>query len=124
MRSALAAAAILASLPFVASAQSTPRTSRDPNRVAYDFAVRCFTANTVSAGDGRYNPNGRNDASIRAAARRAFDAAQTMGQRLGYPATRVEDDITRSGYVEGGQMMRDDAYFQRTRAECSRLGML
>lgn len=124
MRSALAAAAILASLPFAALAQSTPSTSRDPNRVAYEFAVRCYTVNTVSAGDRRYNPNGQNDASIQAAARRAFDAAQMMGQRLGDPVTRLEDDITRSGYVDGGQMLRDDAYFQRARANCSRLGML
>lgn len=121
---AFVGAAVLAAVPVVTLAQSTPSTSRDPNRVAYEFAVRCYTVNTVSAGDRRYNPNGQNDASIRAAARRAFDAAKTMGQRLGDPVTRLEDDITRSGYVDGGHMLRDDAYFQRARANCSRLGML
>lgn len=91
---------------------------------AYKFSLRCFTVNTVSTGDKRYNPNGQNDAQIKDAAYRSYNAAKTMGQQLGYSAARIESDVTQSGNVDGALMLRDDAYFQRARAECSKLGML
>lgn len=96
----------------------------DPNQRAYSYALRCFTANTVAVGDPRYNPNHQNDVALREAARRAYNAAQAMSVRLGYSSDRVAADITRNGYVEGDKMLRDDGYFQRTRADCIRLGML
>lgn len=107
-----------------ASVGASAQTSQPAALNAYNYALRCFAANTVTVSDARYNPNRQNDASLRQAARRAFDAAQVMGGRLGYSRDRIAADITRSGNVEGGQMLRDDAYFQRTRADCIRLGML
>lgn len=100
----------------------------EPNNAAklnaYNFAVRCFAANGLSVGDKRYNPGGRNDAALREKAYRAYNTAQVMGGQLGYAKERIENDMRNAGNVESALMLRDDAYFQRTRADCGKLGML
>jgi len=116
----LSCTALLLCAPVAASAQVSQPAALN----AYNYALRCFAANTVTVSDARYNPNRQNDASLRQAAQRAYNAAQVMGGRLGYSGDRIAADITRSGNVEGDRMLRDDAYFQRTRADCIRLGML
>lgn len=108
----------------VVPAQVAAQDGMDAARNAYSYALRCFAANSVATSDKRYNPNGRNDAALKQGAYRAYNAAQVMGSRLGYSKSRIADDLTKSGNVEGTLMLRDDGYFQRARADCQKLGML
>ena len=94
------------------------------NRKAYDYAIRCYVAGAVAVGDKRINPDGTLTASLKAASRRAFDAAHGMGKLLGLSRKRVSDDLDAYGRVETIAMVRDDAYFQKTRNDCTKLGLM
>jgi hypothetical protein len=94
------------------------------NRKAYDYAIRCYVAGAVAVGDKRINPDGTLTVSLKAASRRAFDAAHGMGKLLGLSRKRVSDDLDAYGRVETIAMVRDDAYFQKTRNDCTKLGLM
>lgn len=96
----------------------------DANRKAYDYAIRCYVAGAVAVGDKRINPDGTLTASLKAASRRAFDAAHGMGKLLGLSRKRVSDDLDAYSRVETIAMVRDDAYFQKTRNDCTKLGLM
>jgi hypothetical protein len=94
------------------------------NRKAYDYAIRCYVAGAVAVGDKRINPDGTLTVSLKASSRRAFDAAHGMGKLLGLSRKRVSDDLDAYGRVETIAMVRDDAYFQKTRNDCTKLGLM
>jgi hypothetical protein len=105
-----------------AAIAATP--TADANRKAYDYAMRCYVAGAVAVGDKRINPDGTLTVSLKAASRRAFDAAHGMGKLLGLSRKRVSDDLDAYGRVETIAMVRDDAYFQKTRNDCTKLGLM
>ena len=96
----------------------------DANRKAYDYALRCYVAGAVAVGDKRINPDGTLTASLKAGSKRAFDTAYGMGKILGYAKQRVSSDLDAYSRVETIIMVRDDAYFQKTRTDCAKLGLM
>lgn len=122
MRRRLVAIAAIAAVAMPSIAIAEPSEAAKLN--AYGFAVRCFAANGASVGDKRYNPNGKNDAVLREKAYSAYHTAQVMGGQLGYTKERIAEDLMKAANVESSLMLRDDGYFQRMRADCSKLGML
>jgi hypothetical protein len=96
----------------------------DANRKGYDYAIRCYVAGAVAVDDKRINPDGTLTASLKGSSRRAFDAAHGMGKLLGLSRKRVSDDLDAYGRVETITMVRDDAYFQKTRNDCTKLGLM
>ena len=96
----------------------------DAKRKAYDYAMRCMVAGGVSQGDQRYNPKGRNSAAIKAGTRRAYDALYRMGGVLGITQADIAADFEAYSRLESRRMIGDDAYFQKTRAACQKLGLM
>ncbi len=105
------------------SAFAVPPTP-DANRKAYDFTMRCFVAGTVAVSDKRINVDATTNAAMRQAAKRAYDATYAMGKVLGYARSRVKSELDTVTAVEGRLMLRDDAFFARTRTQCVQLGMM
>lgn len=101
-------------MPVTASAQASSPAARDPNRVAYDYAVRCFAAAPLARERGMASDNGI----------RAYDAAQTLGTRLGYSSQQTANDVKVRTNTELAAMLRDAAYLNRTLSDCQRLGLL
>jgi hypothetical protein len=96
----------------------------DANRKAYDYAMRCFVAGTVAVSDKRLNLDATTDAAMRQAAKRAYDATYAMGKVLGFARSRVKSELDTVTAVEGRLMLRDEAFFARTRTQCVQLGMM
>lgn len=96
----------------------------DGNRKAYDYAMRCFVAGTVAVSDKRLNIDATTDAAMRQAAKRAYNATYAMGKVLGYARSRVKSELDTVTAVEGRLMLRDEAFFARTRTQCVQLGMM
>ena len=117
-------AAVIFGMGFLATNAIAATPAPDANRKAYDYAIRCYVAGAVAVGDKRINPDGTLTASLKAASRRAFDTAHGMGKLLGLSRKRVSDDLDAYGRVETIAMVRDDAYFQKTRSDCTKLGLM
>lgn len=114
-RLAFGAALIVAALPVAAHAQDT-----DPNRRAYGYALRCLATATGVISDPR--SSAAQVTAARERSRRAFDAGVRMGRVLGLSGQRISDDMDASGRSYAALHVRDDTAFQRSRAECARLG--
>jgi hypothetical protein len=108
---------------MITSAIAAPPTA-DANRKAYDYAMRCFVAGTVAVSDKRVNIDAATDTAMRQAAKRAYDATYAMGKVLGYARSRVKSELDTVTAVEGRMMLRDEAFFERTRTQCVQLGMM
>lgn len=96
----------------------------DANRKAYDFTMLCFVAGTVAVSDKRINVDATTNAAMRQAAKRAYVATYAMGKTLGYARSRVKSELDTVTAVESRLMLRDDAFFARTRTQCVQLGMM
>lgn len=94
------------------------------NRKAYDYAMRCMVAGGVARSDQRYNPKGRDSVAIKAGMRRAYDALYRIGGILGITQADISADFEAYSRLESRRMIGDDAYFQQTRADCKKLGLM
>lgn len=121
---ALARFAAIIGIGCVATTTIAAPPTPDANRKAYDYAMRCFVAGTVAVSDKRVNVDATTDAAMRQAAKRAYDATYAMGKVLGYARSRVKNELDTVTAVEGRLMLRDEAFFARTRTQCVQLGMM
>jgi hypothetical protein len=112
------------SLGCLATTSFAAQPAPDANRKAYDYAMRCFVAGTVAVSDKRVNIDAATDTAMRQAAKRAYDATYAMGKVLGYARSRVKSELDTVTAVEGRMMLRDEAFFERTRTQCVQLGMM
>jgi len=86
-------------------------------RSAYDYALKCWAvAGYIGNQDGANAPE--------ASGRRAFDAAYKMGSILGYGNSQIKSDLDLTATVEGTAMLRNRDYFERSRSDCRKLGLL
>ncbi len=108
-----------------AGSASAQTASADPQgyHQAYLYALRCVAANSAAESRDDLNPGGRNKAIFDAAGQRAFDAVLKLGRLQGYDNARLNHDIDALGHAEIARMASDDAYFQRTRSDCIKLGL-
>jgi len=116
--------AVMIGIGCIATTAIAASPTPDANRKAYDFTMRCFVAGTVAVSDKRLNIDAATNAAMRQAAKRAYDATYAMGKVLGYARSRVKSELDTVTAVEGRLMLRDDAFFARTRTQCVQLGMM
>lgn len=110
---ALVAALCACAVASPVVAQTGPAT-RDPNRVAYDYAVRCFAVAPLARERGMSRDRGE----------RAYDMAQTLGARLGYSTQQTDSDVRARAGTELAALVRDANYLNRTLSDCTRLNLL
>ena len=119
-RLSVALMAVFATLPNPASGQ-------DPNygnRKAYDYALRCFVAGGVAMPKPGADPSGELTRTTRERARKSFDAAYLLGEKLGYSETKIAADLDHAQAVEMRLMVGSPAYFASTKADCIKLGLM
>lgn len=95
----------------------------DGKHRAYDYALRCFVAGGVAAGETG-DPNGPAAAAIKAHAREAYDAAYKMGAALGYKKAQISADLHSYARAETRRLTTDAAYLATTRQDCAQLGLM
>lgn len=91
---------------------------------AYDYTLRCWAVAGYIASEPRVSRNPQAAAQAKASARRAFDAAHRMGAALGYSRAQITQDLDLWTRVEGALMLRNRAYFERSKADCEKLGLI
>lgn len=91
---------------------------------AYDYALKCWAV----AGHIATQPDGSGNlpspATIQATAAKSYNAAYRMGGLLGYSNDRIARDLDATGSAEGAALLQNRAYFERSRSECTQLGLL
>ncbi len=93
-------------------------------RSAYDYTLRCWAVAGYLITDPDVQRNPQASAQAEVSARRAFNAAHRMGAALGYSQAQITEDLDRWTRIEGALMLRNRAYFERTKAECEQLGLI
>lgn len=118
-----AIAGLIGSMASAAPAQlgkATPQVQKS----TYMFGLRCYVANAVAASDERYNGDGSRSAQFKANGEKAFNVIWTMGRAIGNSDALIEEDIDSYQNLYRDTFLRDDAFFQRTRYECGRVGLM
>ncbi len=93
-------------------------------RIAYDYTLRCWAVAGYLITDPDVQRDQQASAQAEVSARRAFDAAHRMGGALGYSHAQITGDLDRWTRIEGALMLRNRAYFERTKADCQQLGLI
>lgn len=101
----LARALVLLAMPAAAMGQPTPQA----NRVAYEFAHRCFVVTS-----------GYRDES---GARRSFDAAMRLGRLQNLTNRQLNADFDRFSASELVRLARDPRYRDQLIAQCRQIGL-
>ncbi|MEP7008647.1 MAG: hypothetical protein ABI810_21890 [Sphingomonas bacterium] len=93
-------------------------------RSAYDYALRCFVAGGVAMPKPGVDPSGELTRTTRERARKSFDTAYLLGEKLGYSETKIAADLDHAQAVEMRLMIGSPAYFAATKADCVKLGLM
>ena len=109
-----------AAFAFALSAiASGPAAAQSAGQIkAYDYALKCWAVAGYIATQGGKAADGQ------ASGRKAYDAAYRMGEVLGYPTARIARDLDATGAAEGAALLQNREYFERSRSECTQLGLL
>jgi hypothetical protein len=91
---------------------------------AYLLGIKCYIANGVAQSDPRYNADGSQSAKMTAKAKQSYNVIYFMGRALGTSDALIVEDIESYSRLMPPAFLRDDAFFQRTRAECIKLGFM
>jgi hypothetical protein len=103
-----------------AQAPADPKTRKN----LYLFGIKCYVANAVSITDQRYNRAGANSDTFRAMARKSYDIIWQLGPLIGKSEDLINEDIDSYQKLLSETYLRDDAFFQRVRYECGRIGLM
>lgn len=106
------------------AAQSTSDATTRANRGAYDLALKCFVANGNARAERQAAGDDASAASYEAYARRSFDAAVFLGQRLGYTGSRINQDFGLTETRELPSMVADPSYARQAAAMCKSAGLM
>ena len=91
---------------------------------AYLLGIKCYIANSVAVSDPRYNADGSQSAKLKAKAKQSYNVIYFMGRALGTSDALIVEDIESYSRLMPPAFLRDDAFFQRTRGECVKLGLM
>ena len=94
------------------------------NASGYDWAMRCFVAGAAAMPKPSEDPDGSITEATRARARRAFDVIYLLGGKLGYSDQKISADLDRMQVVEMRMMVQSKAYFEQSKANCVKLGLM
>lgn len=97
-----------------ASTPASAELSAKAYRNAYDYAVRCFAVAPLAKERGVKSDDGV----------KAYDTAQTLGAHLGYSVEQTDSDVRERASLELKTLVRDEAYLNKTLADCQRLKLL
>jgi hypothetical protein len=110
----------LSSVPALA----IPPNATDVQKTTYMLGVKCYVANGVAVSDKRYNPDGSKTAAFRDKASRSYNVIYNVGSTVSYPKALIDEDVESFQRMMPAAFLKDDAYFQRTRAECIKVGLM
>jgi len=94
------------------------------NRGAYELAKKCAVVGVIGAGDSRKANDRLRTEAYQAASRRSFDAAYTLGEKIGLEATQISKDLDFAQLSEVPMMLRDREYLAKTNANCKAVGLI
>jgi hypothetical protein len=94
------------------------------NRLAYDMAMKCFVANGHALGLRKRAGDEAGASQSEVKARQSFDAAQRLGQIIGYSDDRVRQDFGLAQTRELPPMVTDQKYFLKAVAMCKAVGLM
>jgi len=103
-----------------AQAPANPETQKN----LYMFGIKCYVANAASMTDQRYNRAGENSATFRAMGKKSYDIIWQLGPQIGKSDDLINEDIDSYQKLLSETYLRDDAFFQRVRYECGRIGLM
>lgn len=115
------AAALLIAAAWSCAAHADPR----GNQLAYNYAMRCFVAGGILAGDMRR----RGDQPDRIAAtsrygKKAFDLAYQVGGVLGFSKKQISADLDSFQRTEARRLVLESGYMDATWADCAKLDLM
>jgi hypothetical protein len=103
---------------------ASPALDAKGQKSAYLLGIKCYIANSVAVSDPRYNADGSQSAKMTAKAKQSYNVIYFMGRALGTSDALIAEDIESYSRLMPPAFFRDDAFFQRTRGECVKLGLM
>jgi hypothetical protein len=103
---------------------ASPALDAKGQKSAYLLGIKCYIANGVAVSDPRYNADGSQSAKLKAKAKQSYNVIYFMGRALGTSDALIAEDIESYSRLMPPAFFRDDAFFQRTRGECVKLGLM
>ncbi len=94
------------------------------NRLAYDASIKCFVLIGMLVGDAKDDGKADLAATYDQKARRSFDFALQLGEKLGLTGTHVTEDFGLAQTRELPKLVKDKSYFQSSATTCKALGLL
>lgn len=89
---------------------------------SYEVAMKCFVAYGAATGERRDAGDQVAAATYEKKARRSFDVAVLLGDRIGYSGGRQNQDFGLAQTRELPKMVADAAYLRRALATCESAG--
>ena len=115
------AGVLLVSLAVPATAQTA---DQDTLQTTYNLSFKCYVANQVASGDSRYNADGSHTDTFARGRDNAYRVIWQLGRALGRSDALIEEDFSSYERMYRARFGRDDAYFQRARSDCQRIGLM
>ncbi|MEM9966212.1 MAG: hypothetical protein AAGC58_12795 [Asticcacaulis sp.] len=107
--------------PLPATAQAV---SADKTHAAYELAIKCFVVNGHAHFDRREAKDLEGASRYEGNAKRAWDIADKLRIKLGYPKERYSADHKRIMDRELPRLYKEPGYYATAAGECKAYGLL